>query len=72
MSSCVVGSCIFAANAPDIRPLQAREYLYHKVHGRLIITPVVVMTSDAKDNHQRIMEALDAFNWFGRGRESFR
>ena len=52
--------------------LQAREYLHHKIFGGQQITPVAIMTSAAKDNHQRVQALLADNNYFGRGEESFR
>ncbi len=55
-----------------ILPLQAREYLHHKIFGGQQITPVAIMTSAAKDNHARVQALLAVNNHFGRGEESFR
>ena len=52
--------------------LQAREYLYYKLFGAQYVTPVAVMTSDAKDNHARMLALFQQHNWFGRGKEAFR
>eukprot|EP00193_Tetraselmis_chui_P003611 CAMPEP_0177752566 /NCGR_PEP_ID=MMETSP0491_2-20121128/989_1 /TAXON_ID=63592 /ORGANISM="Tetraselmis chuii, Strain PLY429" /LENGTH=887 /DNA_ID=CAMNT_0019267781 /DNA_START=95 /DNA_END=2758 /DNA_ORIENTATION=+ len=54
-----------------VRDVQAREYLYFRVFGRQITTPVAVMTSDAKGNHSRITELLQASAFFGRSPDSF-
>ncbi len=51
---------------------QAREYLYYKVFGSQETTPIAIMTSAAKGNHQRVQKLLADSNWFGRGKESFR
>ena len=53
-------------------PLQAREYLHHKIFGGQQITPVAIMTSAAKDNHARVQALLVDNDYFGRGEESFR
>jgi hypothetical protein len=37
-----------------------------------VTTPVAIMTSDAKGNHDRISGLMDSHNWFGRSPESFR
>lgn len=37
-----------------------------------LVTPVAIMTSDAKGNHARITALMEALDWFGRGREAFR
>lgn len=54
-------------NAP-----QAREYLYYRLTGEQLTTPVAIMTSDAKGNHGRILALLEALGWAGRGRDAFR
>lgn len=48
-----------------IRDLQAREYLYYKLHGQQLMTPVAVMTSDAKGNHRRISGRVHAVTCCG-------
>ncbi|KAE8726771.1 hypothetical protein F3Y22_tig00006230pilonHSYRG00017 [Hibiscus syriacus] len=55
-----------------IRDLQAREFLYFKLYGKQCITPVAIMTSSAKNNHEHITSLCERLGWFGRGRESFR
>lgn len=55
-----------------MRDLQAREYLYYKVYGKQVTTPVAVMTSAVKGNHWRVQELFRQAHWFGRGHESFR
>lgn len=55
-----------------VRDVQAREYLYYKLHGVQQMTPIAIMTSDAKDNHRRVTEFIGQCDWFGRGKESFR
>ncbi|MEW5314809.1 MAG: hypothetical protein WDW38_006278 [Sanguina aurantia] len=54
-----------------IRDLQAREYLYYKLTGVQLTTPVAVMTSDAKGNHTRMSALMERLDWMGRGREAF-
>eukprot|EP00242_Pyramimonas_sp_CCMP2087_P007778 CAMPEP_0198218644 /NCGR_PEP_ID=MMETSP1445-20131203/70464_1 /TAXON_ID=36898 /ORGANISM="Pyramimonas sp., Strain CCMP2087" /LENGTH=54 /DNA_ID=CAMNT_0043895781 /DNA_START=39 /DNA_END=200 /DNA_ORIENTATION=+ len=49
-----------------IRDLQAREYLYYKLYGRQLTTPVAIMTSAAKKNHQKLLTLFQKFDWFGR------
>jgi UTP---glucose-1-phosphate uridylyltransferase len=51
--------------------LKAREYLYHKIYGKHIVTPLVLMTSEEKDNHTHILEICEENKWFGRPRDSF-
>ncbi|PIA32431.1 hypothetical protein AQUCO_04500200v1 [Aquilegia coerulea] len=74
------GECLPAAMLPYcgrtlleglIRDLQAREYLYFKMYGKQCITPVAIMTSSAKKNHERITALCEALRWFGRGRSNF-
>ncbi|KAL9230210.1 hypothetical protein vseg_005593 [Gypsophila vaccaria] len=74
------GECLPAAMLPFcgrtlleglIRDLQAREYLYFKLYGKQCITPVGIMTSAAKNNHERISTLLEKLTWFGRGRSKF-
>jgi hypothetical protein len=55
-----------------IRDLEAKEYLYFKLFGKQIITPIALMTSFEKDNYQYIQNIFDSENWFGRGKENFR
>ncbi|XP_017984691.1 PREDICTED: UTP--glucose-1-phosphate uridylyltransferase 3, chloroplastic [Theobroma cacao] len=54
-----------------IRDLQAREFLYFKLYGKQCITPVAIMTSSAKNNHEHITSLCERLGWFGRGRSSF-
>ncbi|XVF24165.1 hypothetical protein REPUB_Repub13aG0103800 [Reevesia pubescens] len=74
------GECLPAAMLPYcgrtlleglIRDLQAREFLYFKLYGKQCITPVAIMTSSAKNNHQHITSLCERLGWFGRGRSSF-
>eukprot|EP00798_Chlamydomonas_sp_ICE-L_P025555 gene25555-11203_t len=55
-----------------IRDLQGREFLYYKLTGTQLTTPVAIMTSDAKGNHSHIQSLLDEMDWFGRGKDSFK
>ena len=45
---------------------QAREYLYWRLHGTQLTTPVAVMTSAAKGNHWRVRQLFEQGDWFGR------
>lgn len=54
-----------------IRDLEAREYLYFKLTNKRLTTPIVLMTSFEKNNHQYILSNLESCNWFGRPREKF-
>lgn len=55
-----------------IRDVQAREYLHYKVHGTQHVTPIAIMTSDAKGNHSRISRLIEDKAFFGRPKSSFR
>ncbi|XP_020114095.1 UTP--glucose-1-phosphate uridylyltransferase 3, chloroplastic [Ananas comosus] len=76
----VTGECLPAALLPYcgrtlleglIRDLQAREFLYFKIYGRQTITPVAIMTSSVKNNHEHVTALCERLNWFGRGRQNF-
>ena len=54
-----------------IRDLEAREYLHFKLTGHSLTTPIVLMTSEEKNNHRHICAILEKHHWFGRGKESF-
>ena len=51
---------------------QAREFLYFKLTGRQLTTPVAIMTSDAKGNNHRMTQLMESLRWFGRGRDAFK
>lgn len=55
-----------------VRDLQAREYLFFKLYGKQICSPISMMTSSEKNNHQHIIEICNKHRWFGRPAESFR
>jgi UTP---glucose-1-phosphate uridylyltransferase len=55
-----------------IRDLQAREHLYFKLFGERVVTPIVLMTSEEKENHRRVIEILEKNGWFGRPPSSFK
>ncbi|XP_059627949.1 UTP--glucose-1-phosphate uridylyltransferase 3, chloroplastic [Cornus florida] len=74
------GECLPAAMLPYcgrtlleglIRDLQAREFLHFKIFGKQCITPVAIMTSSAKNNHEHITSLCERHKWFRRGRSSF-
>ncbi|CAN0909794.1 UTP--glucose-1-phosphate uridylyltransferase 3, chloroplastic, partial [Linum grandiflorum] len=74
------GECLPAAMLPYcgrtlleglIRDVQAREFLYFKLYGKQCITPVAIMTSSAKNNHERVTSLCERLGWFGRGRSNF-
>ncbi|ONK77069.1 uncharacterized protein A4U43_C02F2790 [Asparagus officinalis] len=73
------GECLPAAMLPYcgrtlleglIRDLQAREYLYFKIYGKQCITPVAIMTSSVKNNHEHITALCERLGWFGRGQKN--
>jgi UTP---glucose-1-phosphate uridylyltransferase len=49
-----------------IRDLQAREYLYYKLFGKQICTPIAMMTSHEKNNQIHILNLCQSHGWFGR------
>ena len=51
---------------------KAREFLYFKMYGKQCITPVAIMTSSAKKNHEHVTSLCERLGWFGRGRSSFK
>jgi hypothetical protein len=55
-----------------IRDLQAREFLYLKLFGKKLITPIALMTSEEKDNDRLVRKVLENKGWFGRPPESFK
>ncbi|MCH9611940.1 MAG: hypothetical protein S4CHLAM102_04170 [Chlamydiia bacterium] len=54
-----------------VRDLIAREYLHYKLLGKQVLTPLVLMTSSAKDNHQHILQICEERQWFQRDPASF-
>jgi len=54
-----------------IRDLQGREFLYYKLFGRQLVTPIALMTSYEKNNHQRVSRICESLEWFGRSKKSF-
>lgn len=54
-----------------IRDLQAREYLHFKLTGRRITVPVVMMTSEEKNNHDHVLSICEQHGWFGRSPDLF-
>lgn len=55
-----------------IRDVQAKEYLFYKLFGEEIVTPIAMMTSSEKDNHRQILALCEESRWFGRPQESIR
>jgi len=54
-----------------IRDIEALEYLYYKTYNKQLVTPIVIMTSDAKNNHSYIQAIFEENNWFKRSKKSF-
>jgi hypothetical protein len=54
-----------------IQDVQAREYLYYKVKQKQICIPIAMMTSQEKDNHQKVLALCEENQWFFRSREKF-
>ena len=55
-----------------VRDIQAREWLYFRLFGLTLTTPIAIMTSWEKDNHRHVLNILEEKEWFGRPKESFR
>ncbi len=55
-----------------IRDVQAREWLYYRLFGKQLTTPIAMMTSWEKENHRHVLQICEAHRWFGRPRETFR
>lgn len=55
-----------------IRDLEAREQLYLHRHGRKIVTPIAIMTSQEKNNHAHVIQICEKASWFGRPKETIR
>lgn len=54
-----------------VRDVQAREYLYYKLYQKKLQTPLVLMTSVEKDNHNQIIRLCEEKDWFGHGKQNF-
>lgn len=55
-----------------IRDLEAREYLYYKLTKKNIFTPLLLMTSQEKDNDRHVQAICEKEHYFGRPPESIR
>jgi hypothetical protein len=51
--------------------VKAKEYLYEKITGKKIITPIALMCSNENDNFQYIKALFEENNYFDRPFESF-
>lgn len=54
-----------------IRDMQAFEYLYFKLYHEQLHTPIAMMTSEEKDNHNQIYHIVADHNWFGKSPDDF-
>lgn len=54
-----------------IRDIQAKEYLYYKLFNKQIYTPIAMMTSEAKSNHQFITKIAEENHWYFRPKQNF-
>lgn len=54
-----------------IKDLQAREHLYFKIFDKQIITPIAMMTSDAKNNHHFVEQICEHHHWYHRPKDYF-
>lgn len=54
-----------------VRDLQGREFLYYKLFGKQLVTPLGIMTSHEKDNRAHVETIGKTAQWFGRPRETF-
>ena len=55
-----------------IRDLQAREWLYFRMFGQQITTPIAIMSSWEKDNCLHVEKIFEDHQWFGRSVDQFR
>ncbi len=54
-----------------VRDLQGREFLYFKLIGKQLLTPIAMMTSDENNNDEHIRQLCKSRHWFHRGIKSF-
>lgn len=55
-----------------IADLEAREYLYFKIYGKEVLTPIAMMTSHEKNNNDHVLAICEKNQWFGRPKDSFK
>lgn len=55
-----------------IKDLQAREYVYFKLFNKQLVTPIAMMTSEAKNNHHFVNQICEANHWYHRKKDSFK
>ncbi|MBA3815859.1 MAG: UTP--glucose-1-phosphate uridylyltransferase [Parachlamydiaceae bacterium] len=54
-----------------IRDLEGREFLHYKLFNKQIATPLAMMTSHEKNNHENILQICESNQWFGRDKSNF-
>jgi hypothetical protein len=54
-----------------IRDVESKEFLYYKLTGKQLITPIAMMTSEESANHVWISSLCREKNWFGRSEKNF-
>lgn len=54
-----------------IRDLEAKEYLYYKIFNKQVVTPIAMMTSDAKNNDHFMKKICEDNMWYHRPQASF-
>lgn len=54
-----------------VRDLQGREFLYFKLTGKQLLTPIAMMTSSENNNDEHIRLLCKSKAWFHRGIKSF-
>lgn len=54
-----------------VRDLEAREWLCFQIFKKKVTTPIAIMTSMEKENHQHVVNICEEKKWFGRPKESF-
>ncbi len=55
-----------------IDDLRAKEYLYYKLYGKEVVTPIAMMTSLEKNNYEHIIAICEKHRWFGRPKDSIK
>jgi hypothetical protein len=55
-----------------IRDLQAREWLYYRLFGKQLTTPICIMTSPEKQNERHVRGVSEEKGYFGRPKDRFR
>lgn len=55
-----------------IRDLQAREWLYFRLYGKQLTTPIAVMSSWEKQNSLHVTTVFESKGWFGRPVDRFK